>query len=329
MKRALLLSLILVLTLAATAMASGREPILTSDGVFYTVATDEAQRTLVITARYSTRKESVVVPGTIDNIVDSDGRIAYDRVTQTLYVVWRRGESSTDVVFQSLNRDGQWSARTVLASAPGYKHADLKVTLTRTVSLQNEPLGLLHAVWWKESPAELIAEYGLAAVNGQTVYSTAVAELEQLAGIRSILDTGITNEDGSPVKPELVPTYPPLAMAGTKGGAVDVVFGAKDKKTVTRVTVEPRQPKPDVRILIPGGKGGSRTPYVKVHNAMQGQVETTISNGRVVVYSATSQFRYATLDNGTWTPVRAIALDSAVTPEQIAAQLILTAAEQQ
>ena len=327
MKRLLLLCTILTLALAATAMASKVEPILTSDGVLYTIAADEAEGTLVVTARYNASKQSVVVPGTIDNVVDAEGRLAYDRGTDTLFVVWRRGESSTDVMFQALTSDGQWSAPTVLASAPGAKHSDLRVALTQTISLQNERITLLHAIWWKESPSMLIAEYGFAALTGATVHSTYVADLEQLTGIRSALDTGATNEDGLTTRPELAPTYPPLAIAPTKD-AVDVVFGAKDKKSLTRIRIEPRQPKPDARIFIPVGKGGARAPYTRIHNGITGQVETQISGERVLVYAASSQFRYAHLENGAWSPVRAIALDPTINPAEIVALLERNLAEQ-
>lgn len=328
MKRVLLLCVILTLALVATATAASKmEPVLTADGVFYTVAPDEAEGTLVITARYSAAKQSVVVPGTIDNVVDADGRLAYDRVTKTLFVVWRRGESSTDIVFQSLSEDGQWSLPTVLASAPGFKQSDLRVVLTRTVSLQNEAVTLLHAIWWKEAPSQLIAEYGLAALKGATVLSTISADLEQLSGIRSALDTGATADDGIPTRRELVPTYPPFAIAPATN-AVDVVYGSKDKKNVTRIRLEPRQ-KPDARLWIPGGKGATRSPYTRIHNAITGQVETYISGERVVVYAANSQFRYAVNDRGAWTPVRAIALDATITPGEIAAQLREMVEEQQ
>lgn len=327
MKRLLLLCVTLTLAVAATAMAKV-EPILTSDGVLYTVAADGEEGTLVVTARYNTSKQSVVVPGTIDDVVDADGRLAYDRLTETLFVVWRRGESSTDVVFQALTSDGQWSVPTVLAGAPGFKQSDLRVALTQTISLQNERITLLHAIWWKESPSMLIGEYGLAAISGTTVLSTHVADLEQLTGLRSALDSGATTEDGGMMRPELVPTYPPLAISPTKD-AVDVVFGAKDKKSVTRIRIEPRQPKPDARIFIPVGKNGSRAPYTKIHNAIVGQVETQIRGDRVLVYAATSQFRYAQFEKGAWSPVRAIVLDPTITPADIVALLERNLAEQQ
>jgi len=325
MKRFLLA--VAILMLASTAMASGSDPVLTSDGVLYTVATNEAENSLVVTARYNTVRESEVVPGTEDAVVDADAHLAYDRMTQTLFVVWRRGESSTDVVFQALDRNGQWSARTVLASAPGFTHSDLRVLLTRTTSLQNETITLLHAIWWKEASGQLSAEYGLAAIKGTTVYSTHVADLLQLANIRSALDSA-SSDDGVTVRPELVPTYPPLAIAAATDG-VDVVFGEKDRKAVTRVTIQPRQIGADARLYIPGGKGATRAPYVKVHNAMNGQVETYISGGRVVFYSSAAQFRYTTLENGSWTAVRSIPLDGVITPEQIANELRRTAQEQQ
>jgi hypothetical protein len=328
MKRVFALCLMMVLTLAATAMASGTEPVLTSDGVLYTVAADEAQRSLVVTARYNTTKQSLVVPGTVDGVLDTDGRLLYDRYTETLYVVWRRGENSSEVVFQSLNERGEWSPLTTLGSTPGYRQSGLRVALTRTISAQNEPVTVLNAIWWKESTSVLIGEYAMAAVSGATVHSTAVADLEQLTGIRSMLDTGATSEDGLTPRPELVPTYPPFAISASKD-AVDVVFGAKDKKTVTRIRVEPRQPRPDARLWIPVGKNATRSPYTRVHNAITGQVETHISGDSVVIYAAAAQFRYAMIERGIWSPVRAIALDSTITPAEIVSQIRRNLEEQQ
>lgn len=325
--------LFVLLSLVATmAMASGTDPILTSDAVFYTIAADTEARTLVLTARFNGVRHAEVVPATLDGEVESDGRIAYDRVTQTLYVVWRRGESSTELMFASLSAAGEWSEPTVLSRAHGYKHSDLQVVLTRGVSAQNESVTFLHAIWWKESEAELIGEYALAALRGQSVLSTSEADLLTLSGIRSALDSGALSEDGIAPKPELVPTYPPLAIAtATAKDSVDVVFGARDKKTFTRIVIQPRQPKADARAWIPVGKSATRVPYAKVHNAMNGsgQVETYIGGSKVVVYAAKTQFRYATFENGIWSTVRSIALDEAITPSEIAREVRRNAEEQQ
>lgn len=329
MKRALLF-VILATMLAATALGSASRPVLTSDGVLYTLAADPDARTLVLTARFNDSRHSEVVPATLDGEVESDGQLAYDRVTQTLYVVWRRGESSTEVVLSALNSFGQWSEPTVLSRVPGYKHSDLQIALTRSVSAQNEPVTFLQAIWWKESHAELDAEYGLAVLDGSKVLSTSVGDLLQLTGIRSALDSGIAGVDGPSPKPEPVPTYPPLAISPVKDGA-DVVFGSRDKKTLTRVTILPRQPKADARLWIPGGKSGTRVPYTKVHNALNGngQAATYITGGKVVVYAAKTQFRYTTLENGVWATVRSIALDEAITPSEIANELRQSVEEQQ
>lgn len=324
MKRVLLF-VILVLTLAVTASASAPAPVLTSDGVLYTVA-GEPDGTIVVTARYDKSRQTMVVPGTIDGIVDADPQLAYDRLNQTLFVVWRRGASSSDVVFQALSETGDWSLPTVLGNAPGALHRDLHVLLTRTKSLQGENVTLLHAIWWKESAYDLAAEYGLAALSRTNVLSTYVADLQQLAGIRSALETGASNQDGldAPVDPSL----PPLAFTATTDG-IDVVFGAKDKKSLTRVIVTPGQPRADARLWIPGGKGATRVPFTKVNSALAGPVETYIASGRVVVYSANTHFRYATLQNGEWTQVRSIPLDAAITPAEIANELRKTVAEEE
>jgi hypothetical protein len=264
-------------------------------------------------------RESVVVPATIGPEVDTDGRLAYDRISRTLYVVWRRGTESTEIVFAALAENGEWSAPKVLATAPGYKHADLKVLLTRGVTQQNEPVTFLHALWWKESQVELIAEYALAALDGSTVLSTSVSDLASLSGLRSALDATFS-DDGIQPRVELEPTYPPLAMAAAKEG-IDVVFGSKDKKSFTRLTVIPRQVQAQARLFIPGGKGPVRVPYTRIHNSIVGQVTTDILGGRVIVYATASDFRYATFENGTWSTVRSLRPDAAITAERLAIEL--------
>lgn len=315
MKRALLLSLVVVL-LAFGAGAS--EPVLTGNGDLFTIAADGD--TLVVTRRHDMQRQEMVVPATAGAAIDTDGRIAYDRATETLYVVWRRVAAGSDeIVFSTLDASGKWSDAAVIARGTGYKHADLRISLTRSAS---QPLAFLHAVWWKEAQTDLVAQYGIVAIEGTSVVSTNVADLLDVANIRSALDPSANNADGGAVKPEPVPTYPPLGIEPA-GENVDVVFGSADKKSFTRVNIQPRL-RPEARLYVPGGRNGTRVPYTKIHNAMvgEGQVQTHISGNRVAVYTAASNFRYALFENGAWSAVRSIPVGDGLTADEIAAELL-------
>lgn len=311
MKRALLFTLS-ILTLAVSAVAS--EPVLTPDGVLFTVAAEG--NTLVVTRRENMERTAIVVPATRGSELETDGRLAYDRSSRTLFVAWRRvvNSNNSEIVFSTMNDAGQWSEASVISRAYGYAHAGLQLGVTRGASDDGQPTTFVNAIWWKESPAELIAEYGLVAIDASGVVSTAVADLNDVAGLRSALSDGVN-------APETTKTYPPLALAVQKDW-IDVVFGSRDKASFTRIGVQPTLVKGNARIWKPLGRGtGARVPYTRINAALGGQAETHISGDRVVVFTADAKFRYAVFENGVWSSVRSIPLDATMTAREVAAEL--------
>ena len=306
-----LLILCLLLLTALTAAADETQTVLTSDGVVYTV--DSTSRTQVrLIRRVADEQSTIVVPTTEDNAIESQTQLLWDNAASTLYVVWHRSTDRTDQLFLSrLDADGNWADPTIIATGNGARRAGLQVAMTK-VAAGGSVTTLIHAAWWSIN-AKPVAEYALLAFENGEFLSVTVDDLQELAGAN-----GIHDDDTEPVTEVL---HPPLAMARGTGASVDVVFGSPYNTRLTRIVLEPRRVRPDVRIWRPGRKGGSLTPRAGLMSASGDPVKVILNQGRVVLYTPDNEFRFVIFLNGKWTPERMIRLDAKLTREQMVQEL--------
>ena len=297
----------LLLLTALTAAADETQTVLTSDGVVYTV--DSTSRTQVrLIRRVADERSTVVVPTTEDDAVESQAQLLWDDAASTLYVVWHRSTGRTDQIFLSrLDAEGKWADPTLVATGSSARRAGLQVAMTKVGATT-----LVHAAWWSLN-AKPVAEYALAAFENGEFLSVAVEELQILAGANGVMD-----DDTEPVTEVL---HPPLAMARATGASVDVVFGSPYNTRLTRIVLEPRRVRPDVRIWRPGRKGGGTTPRAGLMSANGDPVKAILNQGRIVLYTPDDEFRFVMYQNGKWTPERMIKLDSKLTREQMVQEL--------
>lgn len=305
------LLIITLLALAAVATADDTQTVLTSGGVVYTV--DNSTRgELRLVRRSGEERESILVPTTQDDAIESQAQLLWDDASQTLFVVWHRSLDRVDqILINRLRKDGNWSDSFLIATGSSAKRAGLQVALTKAVA-DGKTATLVHAAWWSVN-ANPVAEYALVAFEDGQHISTIVEDLQVLAG------SALSNFDNEPVREVL---HPPLAMARAGAGAgVDVVFGAPNSTRLTRVVLNPRI-RMDARLWKPSkGGGGGVTPRAGLMSANGNPLKVILSHGRIVLYAPDTKFRFVMYQNNQWTPERMIQLDAKLTKEQMVSEL--------
>lgn len=311
-----------VLTLLAGGLFAGTvESVLTSDSTLWTVSAPAETTRLELTRRNGEIREAMVIPTTEDAALESNARLAWDRRSSTLFVVWNRvAEGADEILVAALRDDNTWSGPLVVAG-DGAKRASLQVVLTHvhedaTVEKSATDTTLLHAVWWKIDGDRVLAEYALLAFEQFSHISTDVSTLSPVEeqGISEMEDTGDA-------------IHPPLAMIRSEEG-VEVIFGESDSTAVNRVKLSPHKIVGEARIWRPGRAGGGvRTPSARLVSANAEPVQAFISNGRIVLYTPDAKFRYSIFDDGQWTPIRMIELDEKLTSDHFLRELRRTVEE--
>jgi hypothetical protein len=314
MKRQLFSLAIVIVLAAGSALASPVETVLTSDSTLYAIESDSPQPFLEIVKRVGTDRETILVPGSADATVeDSDGRLAWDSRTNTLYVVWhRRGEQSDEIVVSSRGPAGEWSEPVTVSADPASRHEGLQITLAKAVYEEVEST-LIHTAWWALGSGDPKAEYALIAFTGGAHASTEPLSLDELAR---------ANSEG-PAEPEDTgrAMHPPLAMERNGSGVV-VVFGGVETTTLNRVRVTPVLKKAgEARMWKPLGRTGERVPRAYLTSLTTNPVQAFVIGGRIVLYTPDSTFRYVVFDDGQWSPARMIALDEKLTSDKMLHEL--------
>lgn len=317
------LRLLPVVMLAALAAGSlfgqGLETVLTSGGALYTVEPVNDGTALSVTRRHGELREPMLVPASVDAAHDSDARMLYDGSTETLFVVWRRESSAGDEIVMTSHRDGAWSDAIVAAAADSDAPArsGLKVTLGHGGDAGS--VAFVHAVWWDRTVVTATARYALVAYENGAHASTFVGDLETLASSKKINANERLPEDAMPL----------LAITPSADGA-DVLFGALDHPSATRVKLIPEHKQGDAKIWIPVGRSGGGVPHPRFAAASNGNAQVMIVGTRVVVYSAgEAKFHFSVYGRGDWSPIRSIPLDALMTAREVEAELRRAVAQDQ
>jgi len=321
---------IVVFTLLASSLfAAEVESVLTSDSTFWTVSVPAHTTRLELIRRKGEFREAILVPGTNDDAVESNARLAWDSRSGALFVIWNRAiEEADEIVVAALRADDSWSAPVVLA-ADGSKRASLQVVMTHHREEATEETAaidttFLHAAWWKIDGEHVHPQYALVAFEGGERVSDDVSILTAVEdqGLAEPEDTGAA-------------IHPPLAMVRS-GEGVEVIFGEDRSTAVNRAKLIPRKIAGNARMWRPGkagngnGSGGGqhRTPSAHLVSGSTAPVQAFISNGRIVLYTPDAQFRFVVYENGVWSPTRMIQLDESLTSDQLLRELRKTVDEQ-
>ena len=254
---------------------------------------------LELSRRRGEVRDTLVVPTTGDDVLESEPGLAYDAVTDAVYILWHRAAEGIDEIrLASLNADGEWSDVHLLAKGAEVSRAGLQLVLTHAREEGDDAdTTLLHAAWW-DLGAEVVPQYAMVAFESGRHLSTEAANLETLVEAPLTREAAEREDTGAAA-------HPPLVMERA-GEFVDVVFGADRTTAVTRVRIEPKRIAGEARIWRPSGRTAQRTGPANLVSHGTAPVQAFISGDRVVLYTPDAKFRYSVFDNGHWTPIRMI-----------------------
>lgn len=313
---------VVVVLLLAASFASAQEPtqtVLRPDSTVYAIDASKPSTQLEVSRHRGEDRDSLLVPGTDDEAIESDARLAFDAASGTVFVLWHRSAEGIDeICLAALNPLDEWSDVKVIASGDRVHRVGLHLVLTHVRAEGDEAdTTLLHLAWWSIG-TELTPEYALVAFENGVQLSTDISNL--LTFTSNNAPATLDANEGEPEDDAGAPVHPPLAMERA-GKYVDVVFGGAGTTKVTRVRLEPKRITSEARIWRPSGRSIASTPPARLVPLGSTPVQAFVSGDRIVLYTPDAQFRYSVFEDGHWTPIRMIELDEKVTSEHLLQQL--------
>ncbi|MEA2327698.1 MAG: hypothetical protein QOE68_2657 [Thermoanaerobaculia bacterium] len=337
MKRFVIALAISLLSASAFAQVADRDMLVTPEGTVYTVEQRTPSESSGVAATSilelsiqsgSSEAQHVLVPESLSRGFHSDGTLAYDASSRTLFVLWTHMPNGgcSELLLASY-REGKWQPAVSIDFRGNSSRANLRLGITRRVSqLQKDgtyadaPALILHALWWDSNGRGEEARYAMLPIENGALSQDSVEfhSLEEFVG-NDENDETINTVDAK-FNPEIL--HHPAIVSSPMQSSVDVVFGDPDKKSIHKVTLHPIA---EHRIHIPvgiggGGKGGvkplSVTAPANFTADWRGPI-TVIERGDTLVFAnATDKaLNYLTYSDGAWTEVKSIALSSKLTVE--------------
>lgn len=316
-------SLLIVFFLLAASVAVpvlGASSLLTPDGVRYTLEMNPELRHVQIARAEAGERVQLIVPSTQDATRESQAQLAYDSATDTLFVVWVRESAGVgDVRYATLSAAGHWTP-TRLVAAGSSSYQGLQLVLTHATGVDGDAT-LMHAAWWSVNGNLLEPQYALFAFENGRLVSAQLENLIDLAGVASTLDLAEFEITVG------VPAHPPLVL-DREGETVDAAFGSANSSSITRLNIVSRKVGGDVRIWKPLGRRGGRTPRTGLMSVSTAPVGAYMNDGHLALYTIGDDFRYTVLRNdGTWSAVYTLRIDSENTAEDLLRELENTVEE--
>ncbi|HVG23459.1 MAG TPA: hypothetical protein VND45_04840 [Thermoanaerobaculia bacterium] len=304
----------LLIAAALALPAFGASSLLTPDGVRYAIEPNPETSQVEIARAEGQKRARLVVPSTQDVAREFDAQMAFDSVTNTLFVVWsREGTAAGEIRYAMLNERGEWSpARLITAGSDAYR--GLRFVVTHPAGDEN--VTLLHAAWWSLNGARTDGEYALFAFEHGRFVSGDVQDLESLASANYDYAAGEYEDVGTPL-------HPPLAL-DRNGENVDVVFGSTTSTAITRFTVSAKKIAGNVRIWKPVGRtGGGQTERAHLTSTDPTQpVHAYVKKGHVALYTIGEDFRFVVMKkDGSWSPIRSVRIDADNTADDLMREL--------
>ena len=290
-------------TLALLALpAMGAGSVLTPDGIRYAIEATPDGPQIEITRAEGDARARLVVPSTEDAAPEKQAQLAFDSMTDTLYVVWTRdgGAAGAEIRYAALNAAGHWSApRNVAAGSGMYRGVQLALTRSEYGGVTAT---LMHVAWWSINGPVLDPEYAMFAFEKGSDVTVSVGNLKEMADVGD----GVTASEFEDVGEAI---HPPLTME-RNGESVDVAFGSVDSTAITRLSILPRKIGGNVRIWKPVGRSGTMTPRSQLVSSDTTPVQAILKNGMVALYTLGADFNFVVLKkNNTWTTIRSVHVD--------------------
>ena len=197
------------------------------------------------------------IPGSLSAGFHSDGTLAYDASSKTLFVLWNHMPNgmSSELLLASY-REGKWQPAVSIDYRGNSARANLRLGITRRVSqLQKDgtyadaPALILHALWWDSSGRGEEARYAMLPIENGALAESAI-ELHSLKEFVPA-DGDTYNEVSEKFNAEIL--RHPAIVSSPMESSVDIVFGDMAKNSFHLVTLHPIA---EVRLHIPVGIGG-------------------------------------------------------------------------
>jgi hypothetical protein len=319
------LTVVLVALLLAATFASAQEMVhraLRPDGTVYSLDASRPTAQLEVSRRRGEIRDTLLVPSTDDEAIESDAKLVFDSVTGSVFVVWHRSAEDLDEIrLVSLDTNEEWSKVHVVATSERVRRAGLQVILTHAREEDDESdTTLVHAAWWSIG-TELTPEYALIAFESSMHLSTEIDNLRTFTKDATVASLATVEDEDTGEA-----AYPPLAM-NASGKYMDVIYGGVRTTAVTRVRIEPTRISSEARIWRPSGKALQHTPPARLTSLSAAPVQAFLNGDRFVLYTPDAKFRYSVYDDGVWTPIRTIELDENLTSQHVLEQLRHTVEE--
>lgn len=299
----------LVLLMLSSAVYAQPETLLTPDGTFYTIESvlaedhpeipSPAYRFLMFSMHRGEDVFEGVIPASMAAGTHSEPAFAYDSDSNRLFVFWRhtRSLSESELLFCSLNEDGQWSEVTGVDKAALRYRENFRIGITRKTEVIDEagnktviPETNVHAIWWDSGDREA-ARYAMLTIENGVVTSTFVSYVSEI---------GETDEqplyNGEPIT-ELLKITSVLETPNRE--TVELVYGDLASNSIRRIRLTPVI---NVRIHIPIGRKETTIPspgFAALANEQPFMIPGDDDN---IVVGATSgdSVRYQRYDGHAW-----------------------------
>jgi hypothetical protein len=334
MKRLLIAFAISFVAAGAFAQVADRDVLVTPEGTVYTLEQQTpsessgvaANNVLQLSIQNGSDTQRLLVPESLAAGFHSDGALAYDTTSKTLFLIWTHMPNgmSSELLLASY-RDGKFQ-RAISIDSQGYaNHLNLRLGITRRISqLQKDgtyadaPALILHALWWESNGRGEEARYAMLPIEDGALSqdSVEIHSLEEFVGNDETVNT-------VDAKFNLEILRHPAIVSSPMQSTVDIVFGDTEKKSIHKVTLHPiAEHRAHIPVGIGGGgpAGGGRPLNLVAPTNFTAEWKgpiTVIERGdRLVFANATDKaLNYITYSDGTWTDAKSIALSSKLSVE--------------
>ncbi|HEX7152683.1 MAG TPA: hypothetical protein VF618_14430 [Thermoanaerobaculia bacterium] len=334
MKKLLFVLLLVLMPAAAFAAETpDRDILLTPTGTLYTVEGEWAAhhpevatastRYLVLTTRTGDTVTRTLVPdSSVTAGVHTNPALAYDRVSETLFVFWKHSSNGrvSNLMVASMTADGRWSDAKAFSNVSSVWRSNLRIGLTRKSffrdSENNEyafPEINIHVAWWEDRGGdEELARYAMLTIENGAISNTAEYDLEQFADFAKPA-TDRNDDDEEAMNTEIL--RHPAIFESADHATVDIVFGDTKEKNFNRVTLRPFKPYVESRVRIPLGVKGQTfgAPRFRTE-ASDSQIGAIGGSGdnMVLFFKTAAAVKYLAYlgEKSGWSDIRSIPIDA-------------------
>jgi hypothetical protein len=330
-KRLLLILTLAAMPLLAFGQAPDRDVLLTSDGTLYTAesvfATDatvgSSTRIVTLTMQQGGESKTVSVPGSLSGGLHTSPALAYDSVSDTLFIFWEQAinnRQNTKLLLSSY-RGGKFGETAELDAADWRLRHNLRIGVTRKAEDRDGKGNVVaasqlnvHAVWWEESGSAEWARTAMITIENGRVAAIHVNDMRDFVDERYLPRYSV---DGS-FDPEALRHPQVIESAGHD--TIDIVFGSMMTNGLERLTLKPVL---DSRVRITIGIRHLPPPSFRGNTIISAPVISQVTaiasdhdHERLAFYFTTeNRISYTMLKDGKWTPVRALAVDEHVSAD--------------